>query len=129
MKSLKERSTDEDRDPSVLEILLSRTDLTQKEVLVMILDMLFAGIDTVCFTSLGVWCHVNYCLFNISRCLSWQTSNTVGFTMYHLAKNPDKQEKLYEEIKKILPSKDMPITAKVLNELSFVKACIKETLR
>ncbi|CAG0884942.1 unnamed protein product, partial [Darwinula stevensoni] len=128
MKTLKQRSTDEDRDPSVLEILLSRTDLTQKEVLVMILDMLFAGIDTVCFTCLSVQCQVSY-MFSISRCISWQTSNTIGFTMYHLAKNPEKQEKLYEEVKKILPSKDMPITPKVLNELSFVKACIKETLR
>jgi cytochrome P450 len=49
--------------------------------------------------------------------------------MYHLAKNPDKQEKLFQEIHRHLPGKEQPVTSKILDELKYLKACIKESMR
>lgn len=49
--------------------------------------------------------------------------------MLQLCQNQDKQEKLYEELKKVLPNKDTPMTPATLENLPFLRACIKETLR
>jgi cytochrome P450 len=46
-----------------------------------------------------------------------------------LAKNPDKQQELFEEIRRYLPDKEHPVTSDILNELKYLKACIKESLR
>jgi cytochrome P450 len=46
-----------------------------------------------------------------------------------LAKNPDKQQKLFEEIQRYLPDKDQPVTSDILNEMKYLKACIKESMR
>jgi len=46
-----------------------------------------------------------------------------------LAKNPDKQQKLFEEIQRYVPDKDQPITSEILNELKYLKVCIKESMR
>jgi len=58
-----------------------------------------------------------------------QTSYSTAFALYHLAKNPDKQEKLFQEIHRYLPDKDQPVTSNILNELKYLKACIKESMR
>lgn len=50
-------------------------------------------------------------------------------TLYYLTTNPDKQEKLYQELKKLLPKKDSPITGEILNELKYTRAVIKEAMR
>lgn len=47
--------------------------------------------------------------------------------MYLLAKNPDKQQKLREEIMKIMPEKDTPLTMESLNNI--IRACFKEVNR
>ncbi|XP_035225575.1 probable cytochrome P450 12a4, mitochondrial, partial [Stegodyphus dumicola] len=57
------------------------------------------------------------------------TSNTIGFFFYHLAKNPDKQQILYEEIKKLLPNKNDKITPAIFGELRYLKSCLKEAIR
>lgn len=46
-----------------------------------------------------------------------------------LAKNPEKQAKLREEIKKHLPSRDSEINEAVLKNMTYLKACLKESLR
>ena len=46
-----------------------------------------------------------------------------------LAKNPDKQEKLRQEIKTILPDKNTPMTHENMNNLPYLRACIKEGMR
>jgi cytochrome P450 family 49 subfamily A len=46
-----------------------------------------------------------------------------------LAKNPDKQRKLFEEIQRHVPDKDLPVSSDILNELRYLKACIKESMR
>jgi len=53
----------------------------------------------------------------------------VASILYQLSKHPEKQEKLYEEVKGILPTRDSEVTAQKLEEMSFLKAVIKETLR
>lgn len=46
-----------------------------------------------------------------------------------MAQNPDKQAKLREEIRKILPRKDSEFDKDALQKVPFLKACIKESLR
>lgn len=46
-----------------------------------------------------------------------------------MAKNPDKQQKLREEIMKVLPSKDTPLTAESMKNMPYLRACMKESMR
>nr|AJN91160.1 cytochrome P450 monooxygenase CYP333B27 [Cnaphalocrocis medinalis] len=77
-----------DDEKSVLEKLL---DINKEVALIMASDMLFAGVDT--------------------------TSNTITGSLYLLAKNQEKQDKLREEI------------ASGQEKRPYLKACIKESLR
>jgi cytochrome P450 len=49
--------------------------------------------------------------------------------MYQLSQNQDKQEKLFAELKRALSEKDSRITPATLEQMPYLKACIKETLR
>lgn len=49
--------------------------------------------------------------------------------MYQLSQNEDKQEKLFAELKRALDEKNSRITPATLEQLPYLKACIKETLR
>lgn len=49
--------------------------------------------------------------------------------MYHLAKNPDKQAKLREEILTKLPERDSRLTAQTMANMPYLRACIKEAMR
>ena len=53
----------------------------------------------------------------------------MGFLLYLLARNPQKQEKLRQEILSVVGPKGSPVTSGALNELNYLKACIKETMR
>ncbi|XP_054718547.1 probable cytochrome P450 12a5, mitochondrial [Uloborus diversus] len=57
------------------------------------------------------------------------TSHSVGFLLYQLAKNQEKQEILYQEIDYLLPSKESKITPEVFTQLRYVKGCLKESQR
>lgn len=59
----------------------------------------------------------------------FQTSIAVASILYQLSQNPLKQNKLFEELKEALPSKNSKVTASVQENLPYLKACIKETLR
>ncbi|KAG8238623.1 hypothetical protein J437_LFUL018541 [Ladona fulva] len=58
-----------------------------------------------------------------------KTSNSIAATMYHLSKNPEKQEFLFKELKKILPNKNDVVTVEKLENMKYLKACIKESMR
>uniref|UniRef100_A0A182QCA7 Cytochrome P450 n=1 Tax=Anopheles farauti TaxID=69004 RepID=A0A182QCA7_9DIPT len=85
---------------SVLEKLLK---LNKRVAVVMAFDMLIAGIDT--------------------------TSSSVVGILYCLAKSPEKQAKLREELRRIIPHRDSPLTPDSVRNLPYLRACIKEGLR
>ncbi|KAL7643981.1 UNVERIFIED_CONTAM: hypothetical protein RMT77_005994 [Armadillidium vulgare] len=92
-----------DKELTLLETLLQTEGLTRKDVMTFMLDMIFAGIDT--------------------------TSHTVAFTLYLLARNKDKQKKLQEELDLVLGEGKETLKEEQIANLSYVKACIKESLR
>lgn len=49
--------------------------------------------------------------------------------MYHLAKNPDKQDALRAEVLRVLPERSTQLTAESLNSMPYMRACLKEALR
>jgi len=58
-----------------------------------------------------------------------QTSNTSTTAIYYLATNPDKQERLRQEIDRELETKDTRLTAQKLQNMRYLRACIKESMR
>lgn len=58
-----------------------------------------------------------------------QTSAALASILYQLSRHPDKQKKLREEIRNVLPCSNSKLTSDKLDQLQYLKACIKETLR
>lgn len=50
------------------------------------------------------------------------------FLLYLMAKHPRCQERVYEELSVLAP-KGYPITADVLKDAHYLKACVTESLR
>ena len=98
-KRIHEGKIEESHEMSVLQKLILRNGPNSTYPLVTAIDLIFAGIDT--------------------------TGNTLGFMMYHLATNPEKQEKLRKECQSV----GKKLNVKSLNELRYLKACIQETNR
>ncbi|XP_067622794.1 uncharacterized protein Cyp12e1 [Eurosta solidaginis] len=88
------------KEKSVLEKLLR---IDRKIAVVMALDMMMAGVDT--------------------------TSSTLTGILFAIAKNPDKQAILLEELKRIMPTKDSKLNTENMNNLPYLRACIKEGMR
>ncbi|XP_071452702.1 probable cytochrome P450 49a1 [Hetaerina americana] len=88
-------------DMSVLERLLTR--MSPKEATIMAQDMLFGGIDT--------------------------TSYAMAAALGLMTKNQDKQELLFGELKRLLPNKNDAITEDKLEDMKYLKACLKESIR
>ena len=57
-----------------------------------------------------------------------QTSPTLASNLYCLARYPDAQERLYNEITKVVPPGEQ-ITADRINSMAYLKAFVKETFR
>ncbi|XP_022257215.1 cytochrome P450 302a1, mitochondrial-like [Limulus polyphemus] len=55
------------------------------------------------------------------------TGNAIVLLLYHMAKNPDVQERLYQEICQVAP--DGEITSERLARMPYLKACVKESFR
>ncbi|KAI8118151.1 Cytochrome P450 CYP12A2 [Lucilia cuprina] len=89
-----------DNEKSVLEKLIK---LDKKIATVMAMDMLMAGVDT--------------------------TTSSFAALMLCLAKNPEQQEKLRQEVLKILPQKDSEFNENSLKNIPYLRACIKESQR
>ncbi|NXD84134.1 CP3A9 protein, partial [Halcyon senegalensis] len=56
------------------------------------------------------------------------TSNTLGYLAYELAMHPDVQQKLLEEIDRVLPNK-APLTYEAMMQLEYLDMAVNETLR
>lgn len=61
--------------------------------------------------------------------ISSKTAFSSGFVLFYLARNPDAQERLRQEIMTVLKSRDTRITPSHLAKLTFLKACVKESMR
>uniref|UniRef100_H2Z7V0 Uncharacterized protein n=1 Tax=Ciona savignyi TaxID=51511 RepID=H2Z7V0_CIOSA len=90
-----------DKDLTKLEILVTKKDLPDSEVAILISDMLGGGVDT--------------------------TSNAAAFMLYVLAINPEKQEILREEIKNALQSDK--VDGMSLQRMKYLHACVLEAQR
>ncbi|XP_069971157.1 probable cytochrome P450 49a1 [Penaeus vannamei] len=102
-QSLQSRSPDSEEDLNIVENLLLDPVLTYEDVHAFLIDVFFAGIDT--------------------------TSLSSTYTIMRLAQNPDKQEKLQEELDRVLGNGEQVISPDHIKELRYLKACVKEALR
>ena len=84
------------------EFLLSSGKLTKDDLLATVIDVLFAGVDT--------------------------TSNTMQWVLYMMAKNPDKQDILRQEVLSVLGDTTLA-TPTTLAKMPYLKAWVRETLR
>ncbi|VEN51325.1 unnamed protein product [Callosobruchus maculatus] len=103
MHKMKEKSYNSGNESiSIVEMILLKTQ-NPKVAAVLALDLFLVGVDT--------------------------TSIAIASTMYQLSQNMDKQEKLFEELKEALPNQDSKVTAAAQEKMTYLRACIKETLR
>lgn len=80
---------------------LERGELNPAEFLESIGSLLFAALDT--------------------------TANTIAYLIYHLARTPDTQDKLYEELHRV--TNGGGLKKEHLSQIPYLKACIKENAR
>ncbi|KAL9965314.1 hypothetical protein ACROYT_G029095 [Oculina patagonica] len=86
----------------ILNYFLTKGELTPKEISVNCIFMFRAGVET--------------------------TSTTLVWLLYNLARNPGVQEKVYEEVTSLVgPHGDF--TPESFSKLSYLKACVKESMR
>ncbi|KAI4471061.1 cytochrome p450 family 4 [Holotrichia oblita] len=87
-----------------LDILLDSNSMTDREIREEVDTFMFGGHDTI--------------------------SSTISFALFELAKSPDMQEKLLEEIEAVVGvNKEEPITLRHLNDMGYMDRVVKEVLR
>uniref|UniRef100_A0A3B3UUM9 Cytochrome P450 family 27 subfamily A member 1 n=1 Tax=Poecilia latipinna TaxID=48699 RepID=A0A3B3UUM9_9TELE len=103
MEDIQQRvDNDQNVEDEYLTYLLSNSQLSIKDIYASVTELLLAGVDT--------------------------TSNTLTWTLYQLSRNPEIQDRLYEEVSSLVPADRVPSAAEV-TAMPFLRAVIKETLR
>lgn len=100
IEKLKDEPEKHENEKSILEKL---SKINTKLAVVMSIESVIGGVDTVSSAFLG--------------------------TLHCLAENPEKQKKLRDEILNILPNSLDPLTAEKMQKLPYLRAVIKEGLR
>lgn len=102
MKELNKKNELYTEDFIFLSSLLSKKELSQKDISIICLSLFTDGLST--------------------------TSPTLACNLYCLARYNDVQERVYSEVTRVVP-KSGPITAEMLNRMTYLKAFVKETFR
>ncbi|XP_060785673.1 sterol 26-hydroxylase, mitochondrial isoform X2 [Neoarius graeffei] len=89
-------------DGEYLTHLLISDQMNPTEVLGSITELLLAGVDT--------------------------TSNTISWALYHLARDPEAQQRLYNEVVSVCPGDKMTLSEDIV-KMPWLKAVVKEVLR
>lgn len=109
-------------EPSLLEkVIMSEKD--EKIATIMALDLILVGIDTVS----GKVYSPSMVLLKYLQ--SSQISMAVCSILYQLATRPVEQQKVHEELKRLLPDAKTPLTIPLLDQMHHLKAFIKEVFR
>ncbi|KAL5007841.1 hypothetical protein ScPMuIL_016647 [Solemya velum] len=82
--------------------LMTKTELTREDVLAVISDFIFAGVDT--------------------------TTHAMAFALYLLSLNQKKQQKLSDEIDRVITD-GQDVTEAAISRMPYLKAVLKESLR
>ncbi|KAF5295462.1 hypothetical protein FQR65_LT10450 [Abscondita terminalis] len=102
LENVSEVCNKKEEDVSIVERIFEKTR-NSKVAAVLALDLMLVGVDT--------------------------TSIALASTLYQLSQNQEKQQKLYEELRSVLPTTNSDVDCYAQENLHYLKACIKETLR
>ncbi|XP_063701234.1 probable cytochrome P450 301a1, mitochondrial [Culicoides brevitarsis] len=89
-------------EPSLLERVI-QSEKSEKLATIMALDMILVGIDTI--------------------------SMAVCSILYQIATRPAEQEKIYQELKRVMPDPNTELTMPLIDKCHYMKAFIREVLR
>ncbi|XP_001637471.3 cytochrome P450 10 [Nematostella vectensis] len=92
----------EEKAVPILTYMMAKKELSPHEINISAIEMFMAGVDT--------------------------TSNTMVWSLYNLARNPDAQEKLYQEINSVI-GKDGYLTVSDLGKIPYTRAALRESMR
>ena len=102
LEKLEPNGIDTGKKMGFFDYILSSGKLTKDDLLASVIDILFGGVDT--------------------------TSNTMQWVLYMMAKNPDKQEILRQEVLSVLGDRNQA-SPTTIAQMPYLRASVRETLR
>ncbi|KAM9347677.1 sterol 26-hydroxylase, mitochondrial-like [Symphorus nematophorus] len=103
MESIQQRlDSNQEVEGEYLTYLLSKTQMSTKDVYGNVTELLLAGVDT--------------------------TSNALTWTLHLLSMHPQSQDRLYKEVSTLVPTDCVPSAAEV-TQMPYLRAVVKESLR